>query len=162
LSEPASDGTRFHLRCEIDPTSDRRAIHLSAAAMDSETCFDLFMWKFGIGRNVRLEKTSGDPELGKYYDHLGSLGATYMDVEGTICITIHDAGGATASTWYEELMHAKQFIDRGQVSVGIGGTMAEREVEVAVCLIEHAQKLALTQDEIVRAERARDHYSKQV
>lgn len=69
--------------------------------MDSAMCFDLFIWKYGLSRNIRLEKTSEQPELADYYNYIGSLGSTFMDIDGSVCITIHDLGGATPSTWYE-------------------------------------------------------------
>jgi hypothetical protein len=126
--------------------------------MDSTVCFDLFIWRYGRGRNIQLAKTSDQPDLCDYHNHMGSLGSTFMDLEGTVFITIHDAGGATPATWYEEIMHAKQFLDRGQLSAGIGGTVAEWEVEVAQCLLDNAKRLALTDEEIARAERSLKHY----
>lgn len=127
--------------------------------MDSEVCFDLFMWKYGRGRDIQLDKASDRPDLCEYYDHLGSRGSTFMDQEGRVYITIHDLGGATASTWYEEIMHAKQFLDRGQVSEGIGGTMVDWEIEVASCLLENADRLALTEEERSLAQKSLKHYS---
>jgi len=128
--------------------------------MDNATCFDLFAWKYGRGRKLRLSMTSEDPELCKYFNYLGSLGSTYMDTEGNIIITIHDKGGATPATWYEELMHAKQFIDRGQCSIGIGGTLDAWEVEVADCLLVNAVRLGLTEEEKNVATRSKVKYSR--
>jgi hypothetical protein len=127
--------------------------------MDSAVCFDLFIWKYGRGRDIQLERTSERPDLCEYYNHIGSRGSTYMDPEGVIYITIHDEGGATPATWYEEIMHAKQFLDRGQFSAGIGGTVAECEIEVASCLLSNANELFLTEEEIALAQRSLDHYS---
>lgn len=126
--------------------------------MDNAVCFDLFMWRFGLGKDIQLQKTSEQPDLAEYYNYIGSLGSAFMNDNGSIYITIHDLGGATTSTWYEELMHAKQYLDRGQLSAGFGGTIAECEVEVATCLLKNAGKLQLTVDEIERAERALNLY----
>jgi hypothetical protein len=126
--------------------------------MDSAVCFDLFVWKYGQGTNIQLAKTSEQPDLCDYHNHMGSLGSTFMHLDGTVYITIHDAGGATPATWYEEIMHAKQFLDRGQVSVGIEGTVSEWEIEIASCLLDNAERLALTGDEIALAQRSLQHY----
>lgn len=126
--------------------------------MDSSVCFDFFMWKYGRGKDIRLERTSERPDLLDYYNYIGSLGSTYMDENNIIYITIHDVGGATPSTWYEEIMHAKQYLDRGQFSAGIGGTVAECEVEVSRCLLDNASQLALTEEEIARAEKSLEFY----
>ena len=36
--------------------------------MDSAVCFDFFRWKYGRGRDIRLERTSESPDLCDYYN----------------------------------------------------------------------------------------------
>lgn len=130
--------------------------------MDGEVCYDWFCWKFGGSRKITLTKTSQDEGIALYFDKMGGLGSTFMDIDGNIHVTIHDAGNATASTWYEELMHAKQNIDKNSISYGIGGVSVECEVEVAACLLKNAEKIHLTPEEIELSQRALEFYSERL
>lgn len=110
---------------------------------------------------VILLLSSEDEGLRDYYNRSGCKGSTDMDENGMIYVKVHDAGDADRSTWYEEMGHALQFLRDGNVPMGSEAPeMAEREVEIADCLLSNPnRKRKLTEAELERCRKSRRLHS---
>jgi hypothetical protein len=116
--------------------------------------------KFDHDSKVSLLRSSEDPELSCYMDWVGAKGSTDMDENGNVFVKINDAGDATKSTWLEELAHAIQFLKDGHIDLRCDQKQrAEREIEVADCLLCNSKKLKLSDDDIDNCQKSKEHYS---
>jgi hypothetical protein len=128
--------------------------------MDYPKLFYKIKQRMAKDARVILLLSSQDPGLCDYYNWLGVNGSTDMGEDGTICVKIHDAGGAGRSTWYEEMGHVGQFLRDGNVPLGTESPeVARREVEVAHCLINSKRNRKLSDDEIKLCHKSLEIYS---
>lgn len=94
---------------------------------------------------IRILRSSRDVRLAEYFEKMGIVGSTHIDSHH-IYIKIHDAGGATIGTWFEELGHALQYLYYGNVELSVDNIeRCQREIEVAQYLLDHAQRLHLSE-----------------
>ena len=118
--------------------------------------------RFDSEGRVTLLRSSDDPELEKYLDFMQSPGSTHMEPDGRIYVKIHDKQNPSRGVWLEEFAHALQFIRDGNVPLSSDDReRRERELEVAQCLYERAERLNLPQEEIRHLERAIQYYGQE-
>lgn len=124
-----------------------------------ERLFQKLVHRFDPERRVQLLRSSEDPGLGEYLEAIEALASTDMDSEGRISVKIHDQQNPTKGVWLEEFAHALQFLQYGNVPLSSDDReRCERELEVAQCLFDRAERQHLTQEDISDLERAIRYY----
>ncbi len=126
-----------------------------------ERMYHLLQPKLDPERRVRILRSSKDPELVRFFLRTRSRGSTSMDLNGRITIQIDDAGGGTKGTWLEELAHALQYLKDGNIEAVLSGDDYERwkrELEVATCLLQRANRLKLSEIDRKESERIVQEY----
>lgn len=134
-----------------------------SAALVSRRHFEAFKRIHAGDRPVLLFLSSQDPEIGRLLDWAEAEGSCLLEPTGEIHIRIHDAkqGGVGKAVWLEELAHAIQYIKDGNVDFSRDNPVrAQREKEVAACLIERASSLRLTQREVETSQRQLAYYGR--
>ena len=111
--------------------------------------------KLDTNNRVNILRSSKDSDLAKYFDFFGALGSTHMAEDGLIYVKIHDVGGATRGTWFEEFGHALQYLKYGNVELSVDSEeRCRREIEVANCLIKNATRLRLSKNDVTHCQAA--------
>lgn len=124
-----------------------------------ERLFRKLVHRFDLEGRVQLLRSSKDSGLGEYLEAIEALASTDMDSEGRIFVKIHDKQNPTKGVWLEEFAHALQFLQYGNVPLSSDDReRCERELEVAQCLIERAERQHLTPEDISDLERAIQYY----
>jgi hypothetical protein len=124
-----------------------------------ESLFKKLVHRFDPERRVQLLRSSEDSGLGEYLEAIEALASTDMDPDGRIYIKIHDKQNPTKGVWLEEFAHALQFLQYGNVPLSSDDReRRERELEVAQCLFQRAERQHLTQEDISHLERAIRYY----
>jgi hypothetical protein len=124
-----------------------------------ERLFQKLVYQFDPARRITLLRSSDDPELERYLDFMRSPGSTHMELDGRICVKIHDKQNPSKGVWLEEFAYALQFIKYGNVPLSSDDQQRrERELEVAQCLKERARRLHLLEDDIRHLEQAIAYY----
>jgi len=119
-----------------------------------ERIINAFRKKYDREGQVYILWSSEDSELARYLDRYG-LGTTDLDdLDGKICVKLHDADPRKQmlkATVLEELGHALQFKQRGNISISCDNSERyERELEVAQCMMNRFDqgRLKLSDDDI--------------
>ena len=124
-----------------------------------EKLFGRLCRKFNATNRVLLLKSSDDPGLAEYLDAIDALGSTHMDEDGLIFVKIHDLRRATKATWLEEMAHALQYLKTGNVELSQDNAgRNHRESEVAVCLLNRADKIEMSDDDLAHYKKAMQVY----
>jgi len=78
-----------------------------------------------------------------------------MEENGLIYVKIHDIGGATKGTWFEEFGHALQCLKYGNVELSVDSReRCRRETEVANCLVDNANHLHLSMEDVEHCQKS--------
>jgi hypothetical protein len=124
-----------------------------------ERLFQKLIYQFDPERRIILLRSSDDPELERYLDFMRSPGSTHMESDGRIYVKIHDKQNPSKGVWLEELAHALQFIKYGNVPLSSDDRQRrERELEVAQCLQQRADRLRLLPDDRRHLAQAIEYY----
>jgi hypothetical protein len=112
--------------------------------------------KHDPGGRIHILRASQDPGLKAYLDFADAAGATDMDTDGQIYVKIDDTREDIKGLCLEELYHALQYMQDGNVPLESDNAVRNRrELEVARCLLASADRLRLSASD-------RQHYSKAV
>lgn len=126
-----------------------------------ERIYRLLQPDFDPNRRVRILRSSEDPGLAEFFKIVKARGATSLDPDGTIFVQIDDADSATKGTWLEEFAHALQFLQYGNIVLSIDDReRAERELEVARCLLNRSDRLKLSEVDIEESKQIVQNYGK--
>ena len=124
-----------------------------------ERLFQKLVYRFDPERRITLLRSSNDPGLEKYFEMMRSPGSTHMELDGHIYVKIHDKQNPPKGVWLEEFAHALQFIRYGNVPLSSDDKeRLDRELEVAQCLHERADRLHLSQEDVHHLEQAIRYY----
>lgn len=96
-------------------------------------------------KDVVILKGSDNNEIKRYLEAVKAEASASMGLDGTITIMINDEN-YTKSALYEEMAHAIQYKQRGNVTAP-SVDYYEREIEAAECLIKNHFKLGLEEEE---------------
>ncbi len=117
------------------------------------------LYRFDPGKRISLLRSSDDPGLAAYLIAIKAEASTHMDEDGRIYIKILDIIPPSKGTLLEEFAHALQYIKNGNVPLSYHDhERRERELEVAKCLEDRADRLKLSQEDRYHISRAIDHY----
>lgn len=121
---------------------------------ECERIISAFKKKYDGDGQVCILWSSEDSELARYFDYGGNFGATHQEENGEIFVKLHDADSRRQmlkATVLEELGHALQFKQRGNISISCDNRERyERELEVAQCMMNRFDqgRLKLSDDDI--------------
>lgn len=124
-----------------------------------ERLFRKLLYKFDPGKRISLLRSSDDPGLAAYLIAIKAEASTHMDEDGRIYIKILDIIPPSKGTLLEEFAHALQYIKNGNIPLSCHDQeRRERELEVAKCLDDRADRLKLSQGDRDHISRAIDRY----
>lgn len=101
-----------------------------------------FRWRYP---NILFLRSSADPEIKRFFERTQAEASTSMDDNGKVVIMLNDLD-CTKSAVLEEMAHAIQFINDGQISIPSVEHL-QREVEVKECLVDRQHRSKLTKEE---------------
>jgi hypothetical protein len=126
-----------------------------------ERIYRLLQSKLDPERRISILRSSKDPGLAEYLQQMKKRGSTHMEEDGNIYVKIDDAKNVTKGTWLEELAHALQYLKYGNIIMAPRDDdreRKEREVEVAICLLEKADRLKLSDIDLKESKEILQNY----
>lgn len=129
-----------------------------------ERIYRLLQPKLDPECRVNILRSSKDPNLAEYLQRIKKRGSTHMEEDGNIYVKIDDAKNATKGTWLEEFAHARQYLKYGNIIVTSSDDDQERrkrELEVAICLLDRADRLKLSDTDVRESQEILQNYGGQ-
>ena len=125
--------------------------------------FERFKKKFDSENRTHVLWACDDPGLERLLDMTGSNGCAEMDEDSNIYIQLRDPSSVGRGVCLEELGHAIQFLQEGNVELSCDHRQrAEREVEINQCLLDRnnrdKKKATLTESELDVCRRQVEYY----